>query len=116
MSISTKDAEASWPSPAHKRNQQTHHRCTSERHTPIQTFLPQPIDSPLLLERIVLELRTFSGRGGGEKIIQTADCTGRSICLSLLTHYDNCVPAPARKIRHVVEGAKYGPWHGGAYL
>lgn len=51
-----------------------------------------------------------------EKIIQTADCTGLSICLSLLTHYDNCVPAPARKIRYMMEGAKNGPWHGGAYL
>lgn len=54
--------------------------------------------------------------GEKEKIIQTADCTGRGICLSLLTHYDNCVPAPARKIRHMMEGAKNGPWHGTAYL
>lgn len=69
MSISTKEAEASWPSPAHKRHQQSNYRCISEghTHTPFQRFLPQPIDSPLLLERIVLELRTFSGGGGGEK-------------------------------------------------
>lgn len=115
MSISTKDAEASWPSPAQRCNQQLNYRRMSEGHTPIPKIVPQPMDSPLLLERIVLELRTFSG-GEKETIIQRADCTGMSICWSLLTHYDNCVPAPARKIRHMVEGAKNGPWHGGAYL
>lgn len=120
MSISTKDADASWPSPARRCNQQSNYRRISERHT--HTHADSKVltaadgQSTAVGANSLGVENLFWGMGGEEKMIQTADCTGMSMCWSLLTHYDNCVPTPARKIRHMVEGAKNGPWHGGAYL
>lgn len=82
-----------------------------------ENYLPLPIDIPLLFERIVLELSTFSAKG--EHILvswlpMTAQCA--SVWFSLLTHYDDGVPATAGEVRHMMEGAKDRPWHGRAHL
>lgn len=86
-----------------------------------EKYSPLPIDSPLLFERIVLELSTFSAK---ETTLLSAGCLHQytvylpstSVWLWLLTHYDNGVPATAREVRYMVEGTKDGPRHGGAYL
>ena len=82
-----------------------------------QKLLPQPTDSPLLFERIVLELSTFSAKKTNlldQRLLATVFFTW--VWSWLLTHYYDGVPTPAREIRHVMERAKDGPWHGGANL